>query len=53
VHIVPALGYVKLKNVTSLHVQSFYSAKLESGLSKRTVEYIHTVLHAALKQAVR
>ena len=28
-------------------------AKLESGLSKRTVEYLHTVLHAALKQAVR
>jgi integrase len=53
VHIVPALGHVKLKNLTSLHVQSFYGSKLESGLSKRTVEYIHTVLHAALKQAVR
>jgi len=26
---------------------------LESGFSKRTVEYLHTVLHAALKQAVR
>jgi integrase len=53
VHIVPALGHVKLKNLTSLHVKSFYGSKLESGLSKRTVEYIHTVLHAALKQAVR
>jgi len=53
VHIVPALGHVKLKNLTSLHVQSFYGFKMKSGLSKRTVEYIHTVLHAALKQAVR
>jgi integrase len=53
VHIVPALGHIKLKNLTPLHVQQFYGTKLESGLSKRTVEYIHTVLHAALKQAVR
>jgi integrase len=53
VHIVPALGRIKLKNLTSLHVQRFYGTKLESGLSKRTVEYIHTVLHSALKQAVR
>jgi len=53
VHIIPALGHIKLKNLTPLHVQGFYSAKLEAGLSKRTVEYLHTVLHAALKQAVR
>jgi integrase len=52
-HIVPALGHIKLKKLTPLHVQSFYRSKLESGLSKRTVEYIHTVLHSALKQAVR
>jgi integrase len=52
-HIVPALVHIKLKNLTPLHVQSFYGSKLESGLSKRTVEYIHTVLHSALKQAVR
>ena len=52
-HIIPALGHLKLKKLTPLHVQGFYGSKLESGLSKRTVEYIHTVLHSALKQAVR
>jgi integrase len=52
-HIIPALGHIKLRNLTPLHVQSFYGSKLESGLSKRTVEYIHTVLHSALKQGVR
>ena len=52
-HIAPALGHVKLKKLTPLHVQQFYGAKLESGLSKRTVEYLHAVLHSALKQAVR
>lgn len=41
------------RDLTALHVQGFYSTKLESGLSKRTVEYLLTVLHAALKQAVR
>lgn len=52
-HIAPALGHVKLKKLTPLHVQQFYGVKLESGLSKRTVEYLHAVLHSALKQAVR
>jgi integrase len=41
VHIVPALGRIKLKSLISLQVQQFYGIKLESGLSKRTVEYIH------------
>ena len=52
-HIVPALGHLKLKKLTPLHVQQFYGAKLGAGLSKRTVEYLHAVLHSALKQAVR
>src|SRR5215217_4118970 len=52
-HIAPALGHIKLKALTPLHLQSFYSFKLESGLSKRSVEYLHTLLHAALKQAVK
>jgi hypothetical protein len=34
-HIAPALGHVKLKKLTPLHLQQFYGAKLESGLSKR------------------
>jgi integrase len=52
-HIVPSLGHVKLKKLTPLHVQQFHGAKLEDGLSKRTVEYLHAVLHSALEQAVR
>jgi integrase len=53
VHIIPVLGHVKLKELTPLHVQQFYGVKLESGLPKRTVEYLHAVLHSAFKQAVR
>ena len=53
VHLTPALGRVKLRGLTPARVQALYRAKLDSGLSPRTVQLIHTVLHKALKQAVR
>ncbi len=52
-HLVPALGHLKLKALMPLHVQGLYSSKLDSGLSVRTVRLVHTTLHKALKQAVR
>jgi integrase len=52
VHIRPALGNLKLKNVTPAHVRGLYREKLEVGRSPRTVQYIHVTLHKALKQAV-
>lgn len=52
-HIVPALGRIKLKNLTPAHVQGLYRQKLDTGLSSSSVRYIHAVLHRALKQALR
>lgn len=52
VHIRPALGNLKLQNVTPAHVRGLYREKLEAGLSPRTVQYVHVTLHKALKQAV-
>jgi Phage integrase, N-terminal SAM-like domain len=52
-HIVPALGKLKLKNLSPARVQGFYRSKLDAGLKPSTVRYIHAVLHRALKQAVR
>jgi integrase len=52
VHLIPALGRVKLTHLTPAHVRALYREKLDAGLSPRTVEYIHTTLHKALKQAV-
>jgi integrase len=51
-HIRPVLGKVKLKNLTSAHVRGLYREKLDSGLSPRTVQYVHVTLHKALKQAI-
>ena len=51
-HLKPALGRVKLKALTPAHVRGLYREKREAGSSARTVRYIHTTLHKALKQAV-
>lgn len=53
VHINPALGKIKLKDLRPDHLQSFYSQKISSGLSKRTVQLLHVTLRTALKQAVK
>ncbi len=51
-HISPTLGRVKLKSLTPDHVRGLYRERLDSGLSARTVQYAHTTLNKALKQAV-
>jgi integrase len=53
IHIRPALGAIKLKNLAPVHVRGLYREKLQAGLSARTVQYIHVTLHKALKQAVQ
>jgi integrase len=51
-HVKPTLGNVKLKDFAPIHLRGLYAAKLDSGLSGRTVGYIHVTLYGALKQAV-
>ncbi len=50
-HIAPAFGGLKLKNLTPPHLRRLYKEKLDSGLGTRSVQYTHTTLHKALKQA--
>ncbi len=52
-HIFPALGDVKLSQLTPAHIQSFYSQKLKEGLAKKTIKYMHTIIHQALGQALK
>jgi integrase len=51
-HIVPALGRLKLKALTPGHVRGFYRDRLDSGLAPATIHKMHTCLHKALAQAV-
>ena len=53
-HIIPALGAVKLSELTPTACQKFINdLSRVKGLSAKTVKNVHGVLHHALKQAVR
>lgn len=52
IHLIPELGRVKLKDLSPSHVRGLYKEKLDSGLSPRTVKYIHQTINKALKLAV-
>lgn len=50
--LIPLIGHVRLGQLSPAHIQSAYSALLQSS-SARTVHHSHAVLRTALKQAVR
>jgi integrase len=50
-HLKPSLGRVRLKDLTSAHLQALYRQKTVDGLSPRTVEYIHSTARKALAKA--
>ncbi|MCH7656642.1 MAG: site-specific integrase [Chloroflexi bacterium] len=50
-HLCPGLGHIKLRQLDAESVQEFINAKLESGLSPRTVQYILAILRMALARA--
>ena len=64
-HIIPAIGVVKLRQLSSIHIQRMYNETNENGrmqrgskqngkaLSNTFVRRVHAVLQAALKQAVK
>jgi integrase len=51
VHIVPALGHLKLTRVTPDLVQDFYDSKIAAGEKPSSVRYMHAILHNALEHA--
>lgn len=52
-HLIPGIGYVKLSRLKPGDLRQLYREKLDSGLSTRTVRYIHTIAKKALKDAER
>jgi integrase len=60
VQVIPRLGRVELRKLDASRLNMFYAELLKEGridgrggLSPRTVQYTHTVLHRALRDAVR
>lgn len=52
-HLIPAIGKVKLKDLTAEHLDGLYARKVLDGLSPRTVGYIHSAIRVALQRAVK
>lgn len=51
--VLPLIGNLRLQKLSPASVQIVYSRLLAAGLSKRSVEQVHEVLHRALRQAVQ
>ena len=53
-HINPALGHLRLNQVSPLLVEAFYSSiQKKKSLAPATIKKVHTILHQALQQSVR
>jgi hypothetical protein len=52
-HSVPTLSRIKLSALRPDHIQSLYAQTLEKWLSWRTVQFIHSIIHKSLEQAMR
>jgi integrase len=50
-HLKPEIGSIKLTALRPDQIQAMYTRKLNQGLSNRSVQYIHAILHRALSQA--
>jgi hypothetical protein len=51
-HILPALGKFQLNKLRPQHIRALIGDKLNSGLSPRSVQYIHAILRSALSTAL-
>ena len=52
-YVQPSLGARILTDITAADIQVLYAKMPEAGLSPRIVRYVHTVLSASLKKAVK
>jgi integrase len=52
-HILPKLGHIPLRKLTTEHIEAFYAMKLKEGLSPRSIRGMHGLLHSALDHAVQ
>lgn len=52
-HVIPALGHMKIQQLAPDHLDRLYADLLRAGLAPKTVRNLHTTLHKALKDAVR
>ena len=50
-HVVPYIGHIKLKDLTTLHIQRTYAKAQQNGLSPKSIRNIHGLIHGMLAKA--
>jgi integrase len=51
IHILPELGRIQLQRISPKHLQAAYKARLDAGLSPRSVAHMHALLHRGFEDA--
>lgn len=49
--VVPYIGHIKLKDLTTLHIQRTYTKAQQNGLSPKSIRNIHGLVHGMLAKA--
>lgn len=52
-HIVPSIGHVTLKALTTMHLQRLVNEKFQSGLSTGSIRKMHNIISSTLNQALQ
>jgi integrase len=52
-HLIPALGHLQLKSLSAQHIQKLYTSLAKKGYKSNSIRSVHSVLHKALKNALR
>lgn len=53
VHAIPQIGDIRVSQLKPEHLQKLYNEMYDKKISARTIQILNTVLHGALKQAVK
>lgn len=52
-HTIPYIGHILVQKLTGVEIQNMYTQLSKTGLSPRSVHYVHTTLHEVLEYAYK
>jgi integrase len=52
-HVIPALGHLRLQNIGPEHLDALYADMLAAGAARKSVRNVHAIMHKALRDAMR
>jgi integrase len=52
-HVVPNIGHITLKNLSTMHLQRLVNERYQSGLSTGSIRKMHNIINSSLEQALQ